>query len=109
MLQAATGTVRARHAIVAVSPVLAGRWHWGRHLSADRDALAQRMPMGAYMKVAVAYERAWWRDGSLSGIAYADTGPLQMVVDATTTDGPGECSPASSPAARWSATRASTS
>ncbi len=89
VLHAATGTIRARHAIVAVSPVLAGRWHWGRHLSADRDALAQRMPMGAYMKVAVAYDRPWWRDGGLSGIAYADTGPLQMVVDATDHGGPG--------------------
>jgi len=68
---------------VAVSPALAGRWHWARPLPAERDALAQRMPMGAYMKVVVAYERPWWREAGLSGIAYADTGPLQMVVDAT--------------------------
>jgi monoamine oxidase len=77
------GTIRARHAIVAVSPALAGRWHWARPLPADRDALAQRMPMGAYMKVVLAYEGAWWRAAGLSGIAYADTGPVQMVVDAT--------------------------
>ena len=89
VLHAATGTIRARHAVVAVSPALAGRWHWGRHLSADRDALAQRMPMGAYMKAAVAYDRPWWRDNALSGIAYADTGPLQMVVDATNDGEPG--------------------
>jgi monoamine oxidase len=38
--------------------------------------------MGAYMKVVVAYERRWWRDAGLSGIAYADAGPVQMVVDA---------------------------
>ena len=74
--------LRARHAIVAVSPALAGRWHWARPLPADRDQLAQRMPMGAYMKVVLAYERAWWRDAGLSGIAYADSGPVQMVVDA---------------------------
>jgi monoamine oxidase len=77
------GATRARHTIVAVSPALAGRWHWARPLPADRDALAQRMPMGAYMKVVLAYERAWWREANLSGIAYADTGPVQMVVDAT--------------------------
>jgi len=76
-------TVAAGHVIVAVSPALAGRWHWARPLPADRDALAQRMPMGAYMKVVVAYERPWWREAGLSGIAYADAGPLQMVVDAT--------------------------
>ena len=75
------GRLRARHAIVAVSPALYGRWHWARPLPADRDQLSQRMPMGAYMKVVLAYERAWWRDAGLSGIAYADAGPLQMVVD----------------------------
>jgi monoamine oxidase len=77
------GTVRARHAIVAVSPALAARWRWSPALPADRDALAQHMPMGAYMKVVAAYERPWWRAAKLSGIGYADSGPLQMVVDAT--------------------------
>ena len=81
--------IRARHAIVAVSPALAGRWHWARPLPADRDMLAQRMPMGAYMKVVVAYDRAWWRDANLSGIAYADAGPVQMVVDASSRDAGG--------------------
>ncbi len=96
--------VRAGHAIVAVSPALYGRWHWARPLPADRDQLAQRMPMGAYMKVALAYERAWWRDGNLSGIAYSDTGPVQMVVDSGSRRPGGACSPASSPGARSSAT-----
>jgi monoamine oxidase len=86
-LQTEEGTTfRAQHAIVAVSPSLAGRWQWEPPLPADRDALSQRMPMGAYMKVVVAYERRWWRDAGLCGIAYADTGPVQMVVDAS---GPG--------------------
>ena len=80
----AGSTVSARHAIAAVSPVLAARWHWARQLPADRDQLAQRMPMGAYMKVVIAYERAWWREAGLSGIGYCDSGPLQMVVDAST-------------------------
>ena len=81
----AGGTVSARHAIVAVSPALYGRWHWARPLPADRDQLSQRMPMGAYMKVALAYERPWWREANLSGIGYADSGPVQMVVDAGST------------------------
>jgi monoamine oxidase len=81
------GRVGARLAIVAVSPALAGRWHWARPLPADRDQLSQRMPMGAYMKIALAYERAWWQDANLSGIAYSDAGPLQMVVDSGS-DGP---------------------
>jgi monoamine oxidase len=82
VLRTAVGdAVLARHAIVAVSPALYGRWHWTRPLPADRDQLAQRMPMGAYMKVLLAYERTWWRDADLSGIGYADAGPVQMVVD----------------------------
>ena len=74
-------TLRAHRAIVAVSPALYGRWHWTRPLPDDRDQLAQRMPMGAYMKVALAYDRPWWREANLSGIGYADAGPVQMVVD----------------------------
>ena len=80
---------RARQAIVAVSPALTARWDWARALPADRDQLSQRMPMGAYMKVVVAYESPWWRQAGLSGIAYGDSGPLQMVVDAGTPDAAG--------------------
>ena len=79
-----TGTFDAIHAdsvIVAVSPALYGRWHWTPQLPADRDQLTQRMPMGAYMKVLLSYEDAWWRRDGLSGIAYSDAGPVQMVVD----------------------------
>ena len=39
------------------------------------------MPMGAYMKIVLAYDRRWWREANLSGIAYSDAGPVQMVVD----------------------------
>ena len=89
VLRTETGdTVHARHAIVAVSPALYGRWQWNRPLPADRDQLAQRMPMGAYMKVLLAYDRCWWREANLSGIAYADSGPVQMVVDSGS-EGPG--------------------
>jgi monoamine oxidase len=37
--------------------------------------------MGAYMKAVAVYDRAWWRDRGLSGLAFADAGPVQMVVD----------------------------
>ena len=110
VLHAATGTFRARHAIVAVSPVLAGRWHWGRHLSADRDALAQRMPMGAYMKVAVTYERPWWRDDRPVGHRLRRH---RSAPDGRRRDqrrrAAAECWRASSPERRSSATRGSTS
>jgi monoamine oxidase len=75
-------TVRARKAIVAVSPAIAGRIDFEPALPVAREALFQRMPMGAYMKGVAVYERAWWRERGLSGLAFADRGPVQMVVDA---------------------------
>ena len=39
--------------------------------------------MGAYMKGVAIYDRAWWRDRGLSGLAFDDRGPVQMTVDAS--------------------------
>ena len=75
--------LRAEKAIVAVSPQIAGRIDFDPGLPPRREALGQRMPMGAYMKGVAVYERAWWRDRGLSGLAFADTGPVQMTVDAS--------------------------
>lgn len=73
--------IRAARAIVAVSPAVAARIEYEPGLPA-REALAQRMPMGAYMKGVAIHDRAWWRDRGLSGLAFADRGPVQMTVDA---------------------------
>ena len=82
-LRSGRRSIRAGAAIVAVSPSLAARVEWNPALPPPREALAQRMPMGAYMKGVAVYERAWWRERGLSGIAFADRGPVQMVVDAS--------------------------
>jgi monoamine oxidase len=74
--------VKATRAIVAVSPAVAARIEYEPGLP-SRDALGQRMPMGAYMKGVAVYDRAWWRDRGLSGLAFADRGPVQMTVDAS--------------------------
>lgn len=76
-------TVRARRVIVAVSPAIAARIEFEPAMPPPREALAQRMPMGAYMKGVAIYERAWWRERGLSGLAISDRGPVQMVVDAS--------------------------
>jgi monoamine oxidase len=73
--------IRAARAIVAVSPAVAGRIEFEPALPVAREALGQRMPMGAYMKGIGVYDHAWWRDQGLSGLAFADTGPVQMTVD----------------------------
>ena len=74
--------IKAAKAIVAVSPAIAARIEFDPGLPA-REALGQRMPMGAYMKGVAIYDRAWWRDRGLSGLAFSDRGPVQMTVDAS--------------------------
>jgi monoamine oxidase len=78
--------IKAAKAIVAVSPAVAARIEYDPGLAA-REALGQRMPMGAYMKGVAIYDRAWWRDRGLSGLALADRGPVQMTVDASPAGG----------------------
>lgn len=78
--------IRARRAIVAVSPALAARIEYEPGLPA-RESLGQRMPMGAYMKGVAVYDRAWWRDHGLSGVSLTDRGPVQMTVDVGPTGG----------------------
>lgn len=74
--------IRAGAAIVAVSPAVAARIDFEPGLP-SREALGQRMPMGAYMKGVAVYDRAWWRERGLSGLGFADRGPVQMTVDAS--------------------------
>ena len=78
--------LKAAKAIVAVSPAVAARIDFEPGL-ALRETLGQRMPMGAYMKGVAIYDRAWWRDRGLSGIAFSDRGPVQMTVDASPAGG----------------------
>jgi monoamine oxidase len=71
----------ARRVILALAPPLLTSIAFDPLPPAERQGLARRTWMGTYLKAAVVYERAWWRDRGLSGLAYADSGPVQMVVD----------------------------
>ena len=73
--------VRARRAIVALAPPLVRDIEFEPGLPSRRESLNRRVVMGAYMKAAAVYDRAWWREQGLSGLALADRGPVQMVVD----------------------------
>ena len=59
--------VRARRAIVAIPPTLAGRIAYDPPLPARRDQLTQRMPQGTVIKTMAIYERPFWRERGLSG------------------------------------------
>src|SRR5215207_1552512 len=75
------GTWEAKRAIVTVPPTLAGRIQYQPHLPGPRDQLTQRVPMGSVIKCMAVYERPFWREDGLSGMATSDTGPVKVTFD----------------------------
>ena len=80
------GTYRARHVVVAVPPLLAGRIHYTAALPAKRDQLTARMPLGSVIKYVAAYERPFWREAGFSGEAVSDTGITVTTFDDSSHD-----------------------
>jgi monoamine oxidase len=80
-------TVRAKRAIVAIPPTLAGRIAYDPPLPARRDQLTQRMPQGTVIKTMAIYEQPFWREDGLSGQAASDVGPARVVFDNSPPDG----------------------
>ena len=81
------GAFGGKYAIVAVPPALAGRIAYDPILPASRDALTQRMAMGATTKCMAVYERPFWRDRGLSGEVACTGGPITVVFDNSPADG----------------------
>src|SRR6476659_2584446 len=71
----------ARHAIVAMPPVLAGRVHSDPPLPGYRDQLTQRVPAGSVIKCNVVYDTPFWRSDGLTGQATGDEGPVKIIFD----------------------------
>ena len=79
--------VSARRVIVAVPPTLAGRIHYQPGMPPARDQLTQRLPQGTLMKVAVVYDKPFWRDAGLNGTALSLNGPVNATFDDSPPDG----------------------
>lgn len=79
--------LRARQAIVALPPTLAGRLTYAPALPTRRDALTQQLPMGNVIKVQVAYDTPFWREAGLSGSALDFDDPLSLTFDNSPPDG----------------------
>jgi monoamine oxidase len=75
------GEIRARRAIVAMAPDLAGRIAYTPRLAGRRDQLTNRMASGALTKCTAVYDRPFWRDDGLTGEAVSDAGPLETTFD----------------------------
>jgi monoamine oxidase len=74
-------TVHAKQAIVAVPPALCGQIVFEPGLPGARAGLGQHLPMGFLGKVAVVYDRPFWRDQGLNGTAVSTTGPIAATFD----------------------------
>ncbi|MEX2238559.1 MAG: FAD-dependent oxidoreductase [Dehalococcoidia bacterium] len=80
--------VRARRAIVAIPPTLAGRIQYNPPLPAARDLLTQRTPMKSIIKAQVVYPRPFWKEEGLSGrIFMRPASPLLVGLDGSPADG----------------------
>jgi monoamine oxidase len=80
-------SVRARRAIVAIPPALAGRIEYGPALPAIRDGLTQRMAQGSVVKCMAVYPEPFWRSDGLSGQATSADGPVSVTFDNSPPDG----------------------
>jgi monoamine oxidase len=81
------GEFRARHIIVTAPPGTVSRIAFEPHLPAVRDGLQQRMPMGAIIKVIVAYKEPFWSRLGYSGQVATDDDTLGIVMEDTREDG----------------------
>jgi monoamine oxidase len=74
------GTWKARHAVIAIPPLLAGRIEYEPAMPPRRSGLTERFPMGAVIKCIALYERAFWRERGFSGEAIANGDPVGVVL-----------------------------
>jgi monoamine oxidase len=79
--------VRAKRVIVAVPPVLAGKIHFTPDLPTGRDQLNHKMPQGSLGKVAVVYDKPFWRDKGLNGTILNIDGFVSATFDDSPPDG----------------------
>ena len=86
-LEADGASVRAKRAILAVAPSLAGRLAYDPPLPGFRDQLAQRMPLGTVAKCMAIYDEPFWRADGLSGQGASDSGPVKLTFDTSPPDG----------------------
>jgi monoamine oxidase len=79
--------VRARRAILAIAPTLAGRLSYDPPLPGFRDQLTQRMPLGTVAKCMAIYPEPFWRHEGLSGQGISDAGPVRVTFDNSPPEG----------------------
>ncbi|MEO5875948.1 MAG: FAD-dependent oxidoreductase [Streptosporangiaceae bacterium] len=79
--------VKAKRAIVAMSPAIAGKIEFQPALPAARAQLMQRFPMGSVAKFVAVYDTPFWRADGLTGQAVSDSGAIDTTFDNSPEDG----------------------
>ena len=74
-------TVRAKHAVLAVPPVLGARIDFSPELPLDRKLAMQRMPSGFVLKMLAVYDEPFWRADGLSGQSIDFDTPFEISLD----------------------------
>lgn len=69
IVQAATMTITAKRVIFAAPPTLIGGIEYEPGLPAPRTQTTQHWPQGVVMKIAMVYDKPWWRDHGYSGLS----------------------------------------
>jgi len=87
MVSSEKGEWRGDYAIVAVPLPLSARIAYQPVLPAERDLLAQHMPMGSVIKYWVAYEKPFWCAHGLNGLTWSDAPPTAGFCDASPPEG----------------------
>lgn len=72
VVESAAGNFEAERVIVTAPPALAVRIAFDPPVSAMRDALSQRMPMGSVIKCMIAFDQPFWREMGLNGQVTTD-------------------------------------
>ncbi len=78
--------VRAKRAIIAIPPFLAGRIRYSPPMPPHRDALVQRAPLTTLTRALVRYVTPFWREAGLSGWAVANWAAPSLAVDNSPAD-----------------------
>ncbi len=77
----------AEKVIVAIPPVVQQKITFSPPLSAKRTQLLQRLPMGVVTKTFAIYEKPFWRENGLNGLAVSNNGYTSVIFDNSPDDG----------------------
>ncbi len=77
----------AQKIIIAIPPTICQKINFEPPLPANRQQLMQRMPMGTVTKTFAVYDKPFWRENGLNGLAASNNGFTTVTFDNSPKDG----------------------